>query len=716
MTQDGIAGTSPTAKWQHPPSFYCPISQQCMHDPVVLSDGHTYERRHIERWLEKQSTSPVSGLQLEFRRHIFPNHALRNSIEEYFQQIFSVHRRAIQKSIGRSDDEEQSPLLRTINSLMQCSLLVNADLSTESVLHQIMEEAKTLVGAEVASVFLLDHSKKELYSTVNSTGGELRISINVGIAGHVASTGEPVVIHDAYGDCRFDSSVDRKTGFKTSDVLCVPLKVKPGDVIGVVQLINKTNAGVLGSSGSLDPSGESKDTQRAGFTNDDLHFLHVFASQAAMAISNGSLLPTPESPQPDTMAKSEKPGFWECMACCFQRCDDKTKAREASSSIFSPAKPTDLKHQDTHSTTGTEASLPRITPRHVSPSEASKSVAEEVLSEAFDSWQMDTLALNELTGNRSLSTLSLYLFQRLGYVEHFELDQDKLEFYFECLEQGYDDVNAYHNRTHVASVLHTMHALLDKGRLIELTAEAFGPSEAREDDCGKLEAMACLLAAAMHDYEHLGVNNDFLIKTSHSRALLHSDQHVNEHHHLASALELLRRPECNFLSNLPASDIKRIRTIVIELILGTDMAMGPDILKSFSAITAVEPGTSFRPKNAKDATHVLRLAFKCADLGHLALNWDLHVRWVSLLEQEFFAQGDREKSVGLPASFLMDRDKPGASDTQVGFFEFVVLPLFRALASAAPHTQAMLAAVEANDQRWKEIAAEKDCKKKMSHL
>ena len=40
-------------RWeQHPPSFYCPISQQCMHDPVVLADGHTYECRYIERWLE----------------------------------------------------------------------------------------------------------------------------------------------------------------------------------------------------------------------------------------------------------------------------------------------------------------------------------------------------------------------------------------------------------------------------------------------------------------------------------------------------------------------------------------------------------------------------------------------------------------------------------------------------------------------------------------
>merc|ERR550534_3451732 len=79
--------------WQHPPSFYCPISQQCMHDPVILADGHTYERRHIERWLEGHVTSPVSGLALR-QKDVFPNHALRNAIEEYFRQILSAHRQA----------------------------------------------------------------------------------------------------------------------------------------------------------------------------------------------------------------------------------------------------------------------------------------------------------------------------------------------------------------------------------------------------------------------------------------------------------------------------------------------------------------------------------------------------------------------------------------------------------------------------------------------
>merc|ERR1719502_353206 len=153
VNDSGITDESPSNKWHHPPSFYCPISQQCMHDPVVLSDGHSYERRYIERWLSEKSTSPVNGLQLDHLA-VYPNHSLRNAIEEYFQQVFSAHRRAIRKTITSPEGCSQTCLLQTIDGLMQCSLLVGADLSMEMTLRQIMAEAKTLLGADAASVFL----------------------------------------------------------------------------------------------------------------------------------------------------------------------------------------------------------------------------------------------------------------------------------------------------------------------------------------------------------------------------------------------------------------------------------------------------------------------------------------------------------------------------------------------------------------------------------
>merc|ERR1719272_1960700 len=114
-----------------------------------------------------------------------------------------------------------------------------------------MDEAKMLLGADVASVFLVDSERQELYSNVNSTKGELRVPITAGIAGHVATTGEPLIIDDAYADKRFNKMNDMKTGFRTRNMMCVPLKVKKGGVLGVVQLINKTDAGVFAQSHAL---------------------------------------------------------------------------------------------------------------------------------------------------------------------------------------------------------------------------------------------------------------------------------------------------------------------------------------------------------------------------------------------------------------------------------------------------------------------------------
>lgn len=67
-----------------------------------------------------------------------------------------------------------------------------------------------------------------------------------------------------------------------------------------------------------------------------------------------------------------------------------------------------------------------------------------------------------------------------------------------------------------------------------------------------------------------------------------------------------------------------------------------------------------------------QLALKCADLGHLAAALPVHLKWVSALEAEFFAQGDEERARSMPISPLCDRTKEGITKSQVGFFEFVV--------------------------------------------
>eukprot|EP00930_Biecheleria_cincta_P040772 TRINITY_DN27929_c0_g1_i1.p1 TRINITY_DN27929_c0_g1~~TRINITY_DN27929_c0_g1_i1.p1 ORF type:complete len:779 (-),score=143.68 TRINITY_DN27929_c0_g1_i1:39-2288(-) len=652
----GLAATS----WEHPPSFYCPISQQCMHDPVVLADGHTYERRHIERWLGDHSTSPVSGLQLP-PVTFFSNHALRNAIEEYFQQVFSVHRRAIRKTMESAEGFSNSALLRTVDALMQCSLLIGSDLSTESMLRQMMDEAKQLLGADVASVFLVDAATKELVSSVNSTNEVLRIPISTGIAGHVASTGEPLVIKDVYNDPRFNRAVDKKLGYRTRSMICVPLKAKKCDVIGVAQIINKVRIScidpVTSRSSNFCPPDAGE--EELSFSADDLKFLQVFATQAAAAVAASSA--PKDAPPPQILAQSSeiavKPSH---------------KVSDAETS---------------------NAALPAAT--------------TEILRLSLQSWELDTLTLAAETGDRPLSTLGTYLFDAVGLVDHFGLDRAKLRAFLLEIERGYEATQGgaapYHNRAHAAAVLHGMHVLVHHCSLAQVAARTFQSleqesEESLADGSGKLESMACLLAAAVHDYEHLGLNNDFLVKTGHERAIRHNDHNVNENHHAAAAFALLRKTELNFLDVLPRKAFIRLRRLVIELVLGTDMARSGFIIESFTKnlASSSDAQVCFQPKNANEAVLLLQMGMKCADLGHLTLPWGLHCSWVRRLEAEFFAQGDKELEHGLPISFLMDRRKPGASETQLGFFDFAVLPLFRVLCRAVPGALPLLSRVQVN--------------------
>ncbi|KAK1791438.1 hypothetical protein P4O66_013455, partial [Electrophorus voltai] len=122
----------------------------------------------------------------------------------------------------------------------------------DSLLEHIMIYAKNLVNADRCALFQVDHSNKELYSDLFDIGEEnegkpvfrktkeIRFSIEKGIAGQVARTGEVLNIPDAYADPRFNREVDLYTGYTTRNILCMPI-VSRGTVIGVVQMVNKLN-------------------------------------------------------------------------------------------------------------------------------------------------------------------------------------------------------------------------------------------------------------------------------------------------------------------------------------------------------------------------------------------------------------------------------------------------------------------------------------------
>jgi len=114
---------------------------------------------------------------------------------------------------------------------------IGVDFVFQAVTHSLIDTLK----ADRCSIWVVDYQKKELWTKVSSgtSGYQLRIPMSSGIIGDCVQSGAIINIPDAYEDPRFNDAVDKKTGFKTMQVLCVPAKSSNGKVLGALQVINR---------------------------------------------------------------------------------------------------------------------------------------------------------------------------------------------------------------------------------------------------------------------------------------------------------------------------------------------------------------------------------------------------------------------------------------------------------------------------------------------
>ncbi|MBI1955129.1 MAG: GAF domain-containing protein, partial [Acidobacteria bacterium] len=126
-------------------------------------------------------------------------------------------------------------------ALAEASKILNSTLDLDRLLELILEVATHELGAERGTVYLLDKQAGELRARI-SQGLEtrlLRVKVGQGLAGKAAQTGETIRSRDAYQDARFFPDIDATSGFRTRSILCTPIRNKSGEVIGVIELLNK---------------------------------------------------------------------------------------------------------------------------------------------------------------------------------------------------------------------------------------------------------------------------------------------------------------------------------------------------------------------------------------------------------------------------------------------------------------------------------------------
>ena len=156
-------------------------------------------------------------------------------------------------------------LLLSISQKMSCMD------SLDEVLTGLVEVTTTELNAERGTLFLNDPETSELYSRVaqGTSHREIRLLNNSGVAGHVFTTGEGVIIDDAYADTRFNRTIDEQTGFVTRSILCVPIRTGKGETIGVAQVLNK---------------------HRGGFTKSDMKLLVAMTTQGTLALQSAQFI------------------------------------------------------------------------------------------------------------------------------------------------------------------------------------------------------------------------------------------------------------------------------------------------------------------------------------------------------------------------------------------------------------------------------------------
>ncbi|KAM8762433.1 cGMP-inhibited 3',5'-cyclic phosphodiesterase 3B isoform 3-T3 [Acanthopagrus schlegelii] len=332
----------------------------------------------------------------------------------------------------------------------------------------------------------------------------------------------------------------------------------------------------------------------------------------------------------------------------------------------------------------------------------------ENVMERMNTWNFQIFDLVDKTGGKTgriLSYVTYTLFQDTSLFEIFKIPVREFMTYFCALENGYRDI-PYHNRVHATDVLHAVWYLttrpipgfqqihsehvtgsdtdsdsgISPGRISYASSKS---SLISDDSYGclawnipALELMALYVAAAMHDYDHPGRTNAFLVATNAHQAVLYNDRSVLENHHAAAAWSLyLSRPEFNFLVNLDHVEFKRFRFLVIEAILATDLKKHFDFLAEFnSKVNDVNsPGIDWTNEN--DRLLVCQVCIKLADINGPAKVRDLHLKWTEGIVNEFYEQGDEEARLGLPISPFMDRSSPQLAKLQESFITHIVGPL-----------------------------------------
>lgn len=283
------------------------------------------------------------------------------------------------------------------------------------------------------------------------------------------------------------------------------------------------------------------------------------------------------------------------------------------------------------------------------------------LEKIFDDitkWRFDAFRLYEICGSQIISCMIFKLFNSYDITNKFEVPLASLKSFCTAIYEGYSSSNPYHNAIHAVDVTHRFNYFILSGNLMKYISD--------------LDIMAALLTTIIHDFQHPGVNNEFLIKKRHAKAIRYNDMSVLENHHLASAFAVLLDQNCDITIALTEDQYWVLRTSIIKMVMCTDLKFQEDTIGSFKNYRGVP---NF-PNNDKEKQILMNMAMRISDYGNPLQPNDLYFKWMSMMMEEFYQQGDIEDHLGMDDTFLfMKRRETNPYACQLSFIDTIVEPM-----------------------------------------
>ncbi|EGW05153.1 High affinity cAMP-specific and IBMX-insensitive 3',5'-cyclic phosphodiesterase 8A [Cricetulus griseus] len=209
----------------------------------------------------------------------------------------------------------------------------------------------------------------------------------------------------------------------------------------------------------------------------------------------------------------------------------------------------------------------------------------------------------------------------------------------------------------------------------------------------RIDEVAALIAAAIHDVDHPGRTNLFLCNSGNELAVLYNDLAVLESHHAALGFRLtLENDKCNIFKNLERNDYRTLRQGIIDMVLATEMTKHFEHVNKFinSIRKPLEEQGNEETGNNQEVMNTMlrtpenralikRIMIKCADVSNPCRPLEYCIEWAARISEEYFSQTDEEKQLSLPVAMpVFDRNTCSIPKSQISFIDYFITDMFDA--------------------------------------